>query len=472
MSARSETLDPAPAPAPKAGVHDMTTGPVRSHVVRMMLFVLVGMTIQTLYGLVDIFWVGRLGKEAVAAVALASNLVFVSLALTQTIGVGCVALVSRAAGKKDDEEVQRLFNRTQSLATVVGVIFLVLGLALRDAYVGALAGDARTAALARTFLTSFVPALALQFTMVGLGSALRGIGDMRPGLVAQTASVLLNMILAPFLVFGWVGGHPLGVAGAAHATLISTLAAVLGLVVYLARGKTFLRVRLAYLAPHPRTWREVVAIGLPAGVEFLLLAIIVGVTYAATRPFGAEVQAGFGIASRITQACFMPAVAIGLSVAAVVGQNLGARAFARVHEARRRSVELVLGFMVVLTLVCQLFAAKLVGIFSSEPAVVAAGVSYLRVVTWGFCASGVVFVGGGIFQGLGNTWPSLAASAFRATVFVVPVLVLGRRGGLALSTIWFVSLGSALAQLVLQQLLLRREIAAKAPLATARSSEG
>jgi Na+-driven multidrug efflux pump len=406
MNARAE-LEPKGASASPRGVHDMTQGKPRSHVVRVMLFILAGMTIQTLYGLVDIYWVGRLGKEAVAAVALSSNLMFVALAATQMFSVGCVALVSQAAGRKEHEEVQRLFNQAQSLATWAGALFLVAGLALHRTYAEKLSGDAVTAELAGTFLRGFIPALALQFTMIGLGSALRGIGEMKPGLVAQTASVLLNLVLAPFLVFGWGTGRPLGVYGAALATLIATAAAVLGLMVYLVRGKTFLRLRFRDWRPDLTTWRKMLGIGLPAGAEFLLLSITIGVTYAVTRQFGAEAQAGFGIGSRLP--------------------------------------------------------GELVSLFSPVPGVVAAGVDYLTVVSWGYFASGMMFVGAGVFQGLGNTWPSLLASGTRTLAFTVPVLVLSWRPGFQLHTIWIVWLVTAIGQLGLQLFLLRRELALKAP---------
>lgn len=444
-------------------MHDMTQGKIRAHVVRMMLFVLTGMAVQTLYGLVDIYWVGRLGKEAVAAVALSSNLMFVSLAVTQMLSVGCVALVSQAAGQKRTEEVQRLFNQAQSLSTWAGMLFLLAGLWLHRTYAERLAGDARTAELAVTFLRGFIPALALQFTMVGLGSSLRGIGDMKPGLVAQTASVLLNMLLAPFLIFGIGTGRPLGVAGASLATLVATVAAVLGLALYLRRGSTFLRLRFSDWRPDLATWRRMLGIGLPAGAEFLLMSLTMGVIYVVTKPFGAQAQAGFGIGSRLMQAGFMPAVAISFSAAAVVGQNYGSQMFERVRETARESTKLVVVFMLFFTALCQLVPARLVGAFSTAPDVIAAGVDYLKTVSWGYVASGSVFVCAGVFQGLGNTWPSLAASALRALAFVVPTLLVSASGHFSMHSIWQVSLGSVLFQLVLQQLLLRRELGIKAP---------
>jgi putative MATE family efflux protein len=449
--------------ATHAGVHDMTQGSVRGHILRMMAFMLTGMALQTLYSLVDIYWVGRLGKQAVAAVALSTNLMFVSLAASQALAVGCVALVSRAAGQKNTPEVQRLFNQAQCLAACVGVVFLVLGLATRTTYTAQLAGDAETAALADEFLLAFIPALALQFTMIGLGSALRGIGDMRPGLIAQTASVLLNMVLAPVLVFGWGFGKPLGVFGAALATFIATTCAILGLAVYLFRGKTFLKLNFAHWVPDFAVWRRMLAIGVPSGTEFLLLAITIGSSYYFTRQFGPETQAGFGIGSRIMQAGFMPAVAISFSVAAVAGQNFGAQRFDRLRATLTESTKLVLLFMVFITLVCQLTPEPLVRLFSDSDEVVAAGVDYLKTISLGYIANGVIVVSAGIFQGLGNTWPSLAASALRAVAFIVPVTIASQRAEFTPHTIWLTSVFSIALQLVVQQTLLRRELRRRAP---------
>jgi Na+-driven multidrug efflux pump len=246
--------------------------------------------------------------------------------------------------------------------------------------------------------------------------------------------------------------------------LIATLAAVIGLSAYLLRGSSFLRLRFADWTPDFPTWGKLLGIGLPAGAEFLLMSFTMGVVYAVTGRFGAPAQAGFGIASRLMQAGFMPAVAISFSVAAVVGQNYGFGAFGRVREATRESSKLVLVFMLLFTVLCQLLPARLVGIFSPAPDVIATGVEYLKIISLGYAASGVVFVCAGVFQGLGNTWPSLAASALRAVGFSVPVLLLSRVPHFALHTIWLISLGAVLCQFVAQLVLLRRELALKAPL--------
>ena len=446
-------------------MHDMTQGSVRSHVLRMTAFMLAGMFFQTLYSLIDIYWVSRLGKEAIAAVAVSSNLMFVTIAISQMIGVGAVALVSHAAGRKEHAEVQRLFNQAQCLAVGTGVLFLVAGVASTALYADSLSSDAVTAELAKQFLAWFIPALSLQFAMVGLGSALRGTGNMKPGMLAQIGSVVLNMVLAPFLIFGWLSGHPLGVAGAALATFIATVAAVLGLVLYLRRSATYLRINWAEWKPDWPLWGRMIGIGLPSGAEFLLMSLLMGVIYAVIRPFGAEAQAGFGISGRIMQAGFMPAVCLSFAVAAVAGQNYGGRQFPRVKETFLEGAKLNVAFMLAFTLLCHVAPAAMMRFFSKDPAVVDVGADYLRIISYNYVAFGLIVVASGIFQGLGNTWPSLIASALRLGIFIPLVLWLARQPGFELSQVWWTSVVSVTLQMALSLALLWREFGRKLVLA-------
>lgn len=442
-------------------IHDMTTGPIRRHVLRMMGFILVAMVVQTLYSLIDIYWVSRLGPEAIAAVSLSANLMFVVIAVTQMIGVGTIALVSQAAGRKDHGEVQRLFNQSQALSLLAAVLFLVLGYALQDAYVDALSSDAQTAVLAHRFLDWFIPANALQFTMVGIASALRGIGNMKPGMIASTGSILLNIVLAPIFIFGWLGAPAMGVAGAGFATFLATLAPIVGLALYLKREATFLRVDFAQWRPSFSLWGRMLGIGLPSGGEFLVMALILGLIFVLTAPFGPAAQAGFGIGLRIVQAGFIPAVALSFGAAAVAGQNFGAGRPERVRETFVESAKLAVGFMLAFTVICHIAPEAMMRAFSTEPGVIAVGSEYLRYVSYNYVASALILVAGGMFQGLGNTWPSLAASASRILIFVLPALWLARQPWFELPHLWILSVTTVTLQAVLSLLLLRREFRRK-----------
>src|SRR4051794_38456585 len=174
-------------------MEDLTTGPLTRHLLKTTSFMLVTMIFQTLYFLIDLYWVGRLGTEAVAAVGIAGNLSFIVLALTQMLGVGTTTVVSHAVGRKEHVQATFLFNQSQALAMVTGGVFLVLGLALRSHYSAAMGADAETARLSDAYLLWFIPAMALQFALVAMGSALRATGNFRPGMIVSTASVIINM---------------------------------------------------------------------------------------------------------------------------------------------------------------------------------------------------------------------------------------------------------------------------------------
>ena len=440
-------------------MQDLTTGSVTRHLLKTASFMLVTMVVQTLYFLVDLYWVGKLGTDAVAAVGITGNLTFIVLALTQMLGVGTTTLVSHAAGRKDHAHGLRVFNQSQVLSTIAGIVFLVVFLATRHTYTAAVGADATTATLADTYLLWYIPAMALQFIMVAQGAALRGLGQFKPGMIVSTTSVVINMVLAPFLIFGWGTGHPFGVAGAAVSTLVSVAIAVIWFTTFFLRKDAFLTFTPREWAPDLALWKRMLAIGLPSGAEFLLTAVYLLVIYTVIKPFGADAQAGFGIAGRIVQAGFMPVVALGFSVAPVAGQNVGAKLGARVREAYRSAAWLAAGTMVALAVIVNVAPRALAGIFLHEDAPIQVSTDYLRIVSWSFLASGVIFVNSSLFQALGRTWPSLASSALRLTAVLAPVLWLSTRPGFSLTMIWYLTTASIGLQLVVSSWLLRRELA-------------
>ncbi|PTU31152.1 MATE family efflux transporter [Stenotrophobium rhamnosiphilum] len=443
-------------------MQDLSTGSLRRHLTSMTLFMLVGMVMQTLYSLIDLYWVGSLGKEAVAAVSVGGNLMLLSIALLQMLGVGTVALISHATGRKDTVAVQQIFNQALVLSWVIGLLFFGVCFLGSDFYVRSLSSDPLSEKLTHEFLRWFIPAIALQFTMVSVGSALRGIGNMRPGMIAQTGTVLLNIILAPVLIFGWGSGHPLGVEGAALSTFLASAIGVVGFVFYLRRGKTYLKFDPPqWRRPDFALWRRLLGIGLPSGMEFVLLTIYMVVIFAVIKPFGAEAQAGFGIGMRLMQSGLLPAMAISFAVSAIVGQNYGAGRHDRVKECFRIAAIIACSYMALLMALAHIAPQVLVGAFSHDAAVIAFGTDYLRIVSWNFLAMGIVMVASGLFQGLGNTWPSLISSASRLVIMIPAVLWLSQRPEFKINQVWVVSVVAVIVQMLLSLTLLRLEIRRK-----------
>ena len=457
-------------------MQDLTQGSIARNLLKTASYMLVGMVFQTLYFLVDLYFVGRLGKSAVAAVSLSGNLMFFVLALTQMLGVGTTALVAHATGRKDRDAARLIFNQSQLLALAVGLVFFVVAMAMRGRFAHGQAADPETARLAGEYLTWFIPSLAGQFAMVATASALRGIGDFKPGMVMQTATVVLNIVLAPALMFGWGTGHPLGVAGTAISSFVAVAVGVVGLIAYVVRKRGYLEFVAREWRPRLALWGRMLAIGLPAGAEFALMGVYMAVVYSITRRFGAGAQAGFGIGLRVIQAGFMPVVALGFAVSPVAGQNFGARLADRVRATFRMGALIATAAMAVLFVICHVAPEALVGVFNKDPAVLAVGGEYLRIVAWNFVPSGIVFVSSSMFQALGNTIPSLVSSFIRTSLLVIPAIMMSRAAGFALHWIWYLSVGCVAFHALLNVLLLRREYGRKltfaapvaAPLAAAQ----
>ncbi len=440
-------------------MQDLTTGSLTRHLLKTTGFMLVTMLSHTLYFLVDLYWVGRLGREAVAAVTISGNLMFAVMAVTQMLAVGTTTLVSHAVGRKDRDRALLVFNQAQVLSALAGAVFLAMGLMGRPLYARAMSADTVTASLASNYLLWFIPASALQFGMVAMAAALRGTGNFKPGMIVQTATVLLNMALAPILIFGWGPVPPLGVTGAALATFIAVAVGTAWLFLYFRPTGAYLRFLPADWRPRLDLWRSMLGIGLPAGAEFALMAVYLVIVYAVIRPFGAAAQAGFGIGMRILQAGFMPVVALGIAVAPVAGQNFGAGMHERVRKTFRTALSMAVVAMIVFAILCHIAPAAMIGVFSRDPGVIAVGEEYLRIVSWNFVASGVIFVASSTFQAIGNTIPALVASLARIIVVALPVVLLSRVAGFELRWIWYLSAAAIALQMVLSLWLLRREFA-------------
>jgi putative MATE family efflux protein len=436
---------------------DLTQKSVAGHIFQMAVPIAAGMFFQTLYFLIDLYFVARLGDAALAGVGAAGNLTFLVFALTQVLGVGTVALISHAAGRKDRADATLVFNQSLVLSALCAAITLVFGYAFASAYMGTLGAEPATVAAGVTYLYWFLPSLALQFALVVMGSALRGTGIVQPTMVVQVITVILNAVLAPVLIAGWGTGHPLGVAGAGLASSIAVGVGVVLLAVYFQRLEKFVAYDRASVRPQVATWGRLMRIGLPAGSEFALMFVFMAVMYMLIRRFGQDTQAGYGVGTRIMQSMFLPAMAVSFATAPIVGQNFAAGHYERVREAFKVASLAGVVIMLLLTALCQWRAAWVVGAFTTDPTALAVGVQFLQVISWNFVCSGFVFTCSAMFQGLGNTVPSMMSSLSRIVSFMIPAFWFAAQPGFRPLQLWYVSLFSMTTQALVSLWLVRSE---------------
>jgi len=442
-------------------MHDLTKGSITGHIISMAVFIGLGLVFQTVYFLVDLYFVSHLGSWAIAGVSAAGVSSFVVMGGSQLVAVGAMALIAQAVGRKDQADANLVSGQAFSLSILFAVATLVLGYAVGPKAAQAVSADVQTSQAAQAYLFAYLPSLALMFPTAALGSALRGAGVVRPTMVLQTLTVILNALLAPVLIAGWGTGRPLGVMGAGLATTIAVTFGFVVLWVIFPRVQKFIALESKTMRPQLKQWGRIMGIGLPSAGEFILMFLIFGVVYTVIKGFGPHAQAGFGVGMRIMQATFLPVMAVAFAAAPVAGQNFGAGLADRVRYTFRDAALICSALMLLATLFIQWRPEMLLGPFTNDPQALAVAADYLRIASWNFVASGVVFTCSSMFQGLGDTRPSLIASASRIVTFAFPALWLQSQPGVTLHTFWLLSVASVYLQMLLALVLLRHQLKVK-----------
>jgi putative MATE family efflux protein len=397
---------------------------------------------MTLFFSVDTFWIGtRVGAAGLAAASTSVFWIWMLVSVAEMVSVGLTAVAARRYGAGRGEEAARTAGDALVLALLLGVLFGAVGLALLPHLFGWMHTPPEVSALGVRYLGTYLLGAPLIFGFFVVDAAFRAAGDTRTSFLLLSASVGVTLVLDPILIVGWGPVPPLGVTGAALATIGTRgVAFLLGLLIVGRRG--VLRVG----RPNWRVLRSIVRIGLPTAVTGVIFSLIyVALTRTATQ-FGTPALAALGIGHRVESWLFMIAVGFGAATAAIVGQNMGAGRTDRAQRAGWLSVGFCSCFGVVACVVELLHPTWFAGIFSNDAAVIAEGARYLRIAAFsqlGICAEIVLE---GALGGAGYTVaPMLTSTVITVSRIPLAVWAAARYGSAGL---WWVISLTALARAV------------------------
>jgi putative MATE family efflux protein len=452
---------------------DLSQGSIPGHVASMSMQMFVGMAVQVAYFVTDLKFVALQGGNNVAAgFSIAGNLWFFVLALTQLLNVGTAALVSHAVGAKQHERANLVFNQSLVMSMFLGVFVLVLLFSVARPYMHMEAADAVVAQGGIDYLMGVTPGLAMQFLMISLFATLRGTGIVTGPMIIQLITVGLNILLAAILTMGWLTGKPFGPFGAGLATTFATVIGIIISAYYFHQHEKYVSLHRDQMRPNAEVWKRLLFIGLPIGLEFAFMSLVMIAMYLAIRRFGADAQAGLAEGQASMRFVLLPAMAVAFAAAPIAGQNFGARKPERVRETFRWTVGISVVIMLGLTVFCQFGSHLLMHIFTREEAVVANGATMLAITSWNFVANGIIFSCSSMFQGLGNTWPTISSSVIRLFVFVLPLWWLALQPEFRIEQVWYLSVCSMFLQAVFSLALVRREFAKRlTPLEATRAPQ-
>ncbi|HHV94486.1 MAG TPA: MATE family efflux transporter [Firmicutes bacterium] len=385
-------------------ITDFTQGSIPRHLVAFALPMFLGNLLQALYNTVDSIWVGRfLGANALAAVSVSFPVIFALVAMVNGITMATTILVSQYFGAQQHRELVRAITNSIVLLTIMGVVLSAIGVGFRGPMLQLINTPDEILEMAMTYLGIFMAGLVGMFLYNAAGAILRGLGDSRTPLRFLVYATVLNIILDPIFIFGLGPVPAMGVGGAALATIIAQgISAVLSLR-YLYVHSGLLHYQPGMLRLDWQLTRLTFKIGLPAGIQQMLVSLSAVVVNSIVNSFGATVIAGFGAGSRLDQFAFMPSMSMGMAVSALVGQNLGAGKTERVSETVKWGAILASGITLVVSAVAVLRPRILMVLFTQDEAVLAEGSRYLRYMAFSYIPMALMFTIGGVIRGAGDT---------------------------------------------------------------------
>ncbi len=381
-------------------------------------------TLQNAQSIIDLFWVGRLGSDAVAALAMGGTLLMMLFPVVMGLSTGTVALVSRLIGAGQRTEAAEVGGQSLIVALVCGLLLGVAGWFASEGLCRLLGGSDEVVRLGADYMgISFLGSFTVFVLFIG-NSILQASGNTMVPMMAMLLANLLNLILDPIFIFGLLGVPGMGVRGAALATVLAQAVAA-GLVLrVLVSGSAGIRIHTHHWRPRMDIVRRLMLIGIPSSGQMLSRSLMSAVLMRVVAGFGTVVVAAYGIGMRFHMLMLMPGFVLGNAAATMVGQNLGAGRPDRAERVAWLAAWMDAAIMLGSAVILMVWAAPLMGLFDASPDVVAMGVRYLRVVSLFYIPAAFSIVLGRALQGAGDTLSPMVTTILGLWGLQVPLAII------------------------------------------------
>ena len=406
----------------------LTRGSIAGHLVRQTAPMIVGVTAIMSIGLVDAYYVGRLGATELAAMSF----IFPLTTALGSIGVGVMAgtssVVARAIGAGDEERAERCAALGILLGFFTGLAVAAALLLGHDALFGLMGASPAMLRQIGLYMVPYCIGFPLLLTISGINGVLRAQGAATRSTLLSISFAAANWVLNPIIIDGAWGIPGFGIAGAAMATVAGwVLGASVGFLM-VRKGEVPFRPRALRHAPVGPPLRDVLRVAVPAAFTNSINPVGLSVMTALLAGAGTAAIGGFGVGGRLQMAAVVPLLGLSGSIGAIVGQNWGARLYDRARLAIVQAGLFCVVYGMAAGLVLYFARHWFAGLFSDDAATVAAAARYLEIAVWGYAAYGLFIMGNGAFNSIGRASVALALSLARVILVMLPFALLLRPG--------------------------------------------
>ena len=379
---------------------DLTQGGVTRNLFNFALPMFIGNIFQQLYNVTDSIIVGQIiGKEALGAVGASFPVIFILIAMIEGIGLGGTILIAQYYGAKQMDNVKKTVDTMYVFVFFASLVITAVGVLFSEQILILMQTPANVLPQAKSFLTITFYGMTFMVGYFSVAAALRGLGDSKTPLYFLIFSTFLNI----GLVFLFVLGFKMGVAGSALATVIAQSVAFFCVVIYLNKTHPLLKLNVFKMQFDWEIFKQSIRIGLPTGLQQTLVAGGMMLLISIVNRFGTNAIAAFTAASRMDSLAFMPIMNLSSALATFTGQNLGAGKTGRVKRGFRSSVLLSVGISLTISLLFVFFGKYLISFFNTDPSVLMIGSHYLSIVGVSYALLSVMFMTTGVLRGAGAT---------------------------------------------------------------------
>lgn len=428
----------------------MAAEPVGKLMVTIGLPIVFSMMLQAAYNIVDSAYLSNMkeaGEEALTALGLAFPVQLLMIAMAVGTGVGANALLSKALGQGDVKKASRAAGNAVFMGGMVFLIFLLFGIFGVPVYVDSQNAGGSISQIVLSMTVDYLRiCCCISFGIIFFSiyeKLLQAMGRSLYSTIAQVTGAVVNIVLDPIFIYGWLGCPEMGVRGAAYATVIGQIASAVMVFVFHARLDREIDKGVRFLKPEGRIIKEIYAIGLPAILSQALLTVM---TYGLNLILGRLPQVGenavtvYGLYCKIQQMIIFAAVGMRDAVTPIVSFNFGMRNKKRIKEGIRYGLVLTAALMTIGLVVIEASAEVLAGFFSLSDVTHIMCVDCMRIVSLALVFAGLCIAFQGVFQAIECGIESLLVSLGRQVVFILPVAwLLGRvvTGAENVSVIWW-----------------------------------
>lgn len=402
----------------------LTEGPVGRHLVAMTVPMLFGISTMMLQSFIDMWFIGRVGDDSLAALSFAFPVIMVVTSLAIGLGAGTSSVVARAIGANDHSRAQRLATDSLFLSFCITVGISLIAFFTTASLFRLLGAPEDMIPLIRGYMNILYFAVPfLVVSMVGMTS-MRATGDTRLPSMLMIIGSILNLMLDPILIFG-IGPIPaMGLEGAAWAGLLSRGGIFFAVMYYLKVRSDLLTFNKPGGKELITSWRDVLHVGIPAAGTNAIIPIATGVVTAMLARYGPEAVAGFGVASRIESVVLVMFYALSAVIGPFVGQNISAGKVDRIYQALRLCALFCMASGLIIMVLLALAGDWLPSLFSDNAMVTDVTKMFLFVVPVSYGTYGMVMIMNAAFNGMGKPMPAVAISVGRMVVIYLPLAFL------------------------------------------------